>query len=163
MAAPIAGGLNRPPSRNRSADRESSSGAAFYVRTHDVTRREFAYRPGRADIVMPVDLKIDDDSFVAVSANLGVGGLCVKTNRPCRVGDRLDLRFALPDRDRPISVAAEVRWTRQERSPNSEGQTSGMGLRFVNLPVGAFILIQELLRSQGEDAPPSPDRRGPGP
>ena len=56
-------------------------------------------------------------------------------------------RFALPDRDRPISVAAEVRWSRQERSPNSEGHASGMGLRFVNLPVGAFILIRELLRS----------------
>jgi uncharacterized protein (TIGR02266 family) len=149
MAAPIAGGCNRPSAQSRSADWESSSGAAFYVRIHDVTTREFAYRPGRADIAMPVDLKIDDDSFVAMSTNLGVGGLFVTTNRPCQVGDRLALRFALPDRDRPISVAAEVRWTRQERSPNSEGHASGMGLRFVDLPVGAFISIQELLRSQG--------------
>jgi uncharacterized protein (TIGR02266 family) len=113
--------------------------------------REFAYRPGRAEIEMPVDLRIDDDSFVGLSGNIGVGGLFVTTNRPCQVGERVDLRFVLPERDRPISVAAEVRWTREERTLDGDGRAS-MGLRFVDLPVGAFISIQEFLRAQNPDA-----------
>jgi len=117
--------------------------------------REFAYRPGRADIEMRVDLRTDDDSFVGVSGNIGTGGVFVTTDRACQVGQRVALKFALPELARPIAVAAEVRWTREERSLNSEGRISGMGLRFVDLPVGAFILIQELLRSQDEDATPS--------
>ncbi len=94
---------------------------------------------------MQVELKVDNDSFVGVTGNIGVGGLFVTTDRPCRVGERLALKLPLPNRDRPISVAAEVRWTRQESA------TLGMGLRFVDLPVGAFISIQELLRAREED------------
>lgn len=116
--------------------------------------REFAYRPGRADLEMRVDLRIDDDSFVGVSGNIGAGGLFVMTDQPCQAGQRVALEFALPERDRPIAVAAEVRWTRQERSADGAGRSSGMGLRFVDLPVGAFILIQDFLRSQDEDARP---------
>jgi uncharacterized protein (TIGR02266 family) len=117
--------------------------------------REFASRPGRADIEMQVELKVDDDSFVGVTGNIGVGGLFVTTDRPCRVGERIALKLPLPNRDRPLSVAAEVRWTREQRSVNEPRSLLGMGLRFVDLPVGAFISIQELLRARHEDMTPS--------
>jgi uncharacterized protein (TIGR02266 family) len=94
---------------------------------------------------MQVELTVDDDSFVGVTGNIGVGGLFVTTDRACRVGERIALKLPLPNRDRPISVAAEVRWTRQESS------TLGVGLQFVDLPVGAFISIQELLRAKDEE------------
>lgn len=104
---------------------------------------------------MQVELKVDDDSFVGLTGNIGIGGLFVTTDRACQVGERIALKLPLPNRDRPISVAAEVRWTRQQRSRSDERSTLGMGLRFVDLPVGAFISIQELLRSREEDLTPS--------
>lgn len=104
---------------------------------------------------MRVELKADDDSFVGMTGNIGVGGLFVTTDRPCQVGERLALKLPLPNRDRPLSVAAEVRWTREQSSLSDQRSVLGMGLRFVDLPVGAFISIQELLRARDEDMTPS--------
>ena len=112
--------------------------------------REFASRPGRADIEMQVELKVDDDSFVGVTGNIGVGGLFVTTDRPCQVGERIALKLPLPNRDRPLSVAAEVRWTREQSSLTDQHAMLGMGLRFVDLPVGAFISIHEFLRAKDQ-------------
>jgi hypothetical protein len=60
----------------------------------------------------------------------------------------------LPNRERPLSVAAEVRWTRAQSARSDERSTLGMGLQFVDLPVGAFISIQELLRARHEALTP---------
>ena len=117
--------------------------------------REFASRPGRADIEMRVELKVDNDSFVGMTGNIGVGGLFVTTDRAFQVGERIALKLPLPNRARPLSVEAEVRWTRSQSSVSDERATLGMGLQFVDLPVGAFISIQELLRSKEEDRTPS--------
>jgi len=117
--------------------------------------REFASRPGRADIQMRVELKVDNDSFVGMTGNIGTGGLFITTDRACQVGERIALKLPLPNRERPLSIAAEVRWTRAQSSLSDERSMLGMGLRFVDLPVGAFISIQELLRARAEDLTPS--------
>ncbi|HXJ22196.1 MAG TPA: TIGR02266 family protein [Polyangia bacterium] len=105
--------------------------------------RDFSTRSGRAQLDVPVEVIAGDDSFGASCKNIGTGGLFVATERPCQIGTQLALKLTLPAQPRPISVGAEVRWTR-EGEP-SESQPSGMGLRFVNLPVGALIAIHELL------------------
>jgi uncharacterized protein (TIGR02266 family) len=105
--------------------------------------RDFSMRSGRAKLDVPVEVVAADQSFGASCKNIGTGGLFVATERPCQIGTQLALKLTLPAHPRPISVGAEVRWTR-EGEP-SETQPSGMGLRFVNLPVGALIAIHELL------------------
>jgi uncharacterized protein (TIGR02266 family) len=110
--------------------------------------REFAVRPGRAVVELRVDLKTGDESFIATSKNVGVGGMFVATDRPLRVGERLTAEVALPGFVRPIAVGAEVRWVHQ----GADGQSSGFGLRFVSPPFGLTVAIHELLRgSRGPD------------
>jgi uncharacterized protein (TIGR02266 family) len=108
--------------------------------------RDFDMRSGRAKLDVPVEVVAGDDTFGASCKNIGTGGLFVATERPCQIGTQLALKLTLPAHHRPISVGAEVRWTR-EGEP-SEEQPSGMGLRFVNLPVGALIAIHELLLAE---------------
>ena len=111
--------------------------------------REFALRPGRAEIEMPVDLRTGGDSFACTSKNLGIGGLCVATDRSFQVGERLAVRFTLPDRDHSISASVEVRWIGE-----AQGRAPGIGLRFVNLPVAAVVAIQTFLGNlDGELSP----------
>ncbi len=120
--------------------------------------RVFAERQGRAEVETPVDIETAGQSFVGVFRNISVGGVFVATDHLRSVGERVSLKFALPGRERSLSVQAEVRWTREAEAveaeaveveaANQSAPASGMGLRFVNLPVGALISISEFLESR---------------
>jgi uncharacterized protein (TIGR02266 family) len=112
--------------------------------------REFAFRSGRAEVEMPVQMNTDADSISGTSKNIGVGGLFVATERPFQVGDRLKVQFSLPELDRTVSVGAEVRWIRE-----GAAGSAGIGLRFVRLPIVSAIAIQEYVRRQDDDLTPS--------
>lgn len=112
--------------------------------------REFASRPGRASIEMPVGVRCAVESFSGVSQNIGLGGMFVATDRRLSVGQRCTVEFTLPDHIRPVSVDAEVRWVRE-----ADDRPLGAGLRFVNLPIGAMVALHELLRKF--DRPDQPD------
>jgi uncharacterized protein (TIGR02266 family) len=98
---------------------------------------------------MPVLVGAGDASFVATSRNIGLGGLCLAVDRSLQIGDRLAVKFTLPDQGLPCSLTAEVRWVR------TEGQESGVGLRFVNPPIAAAAAIHEFLREMDPDLTPS--------
>jgi uncharacterized protein (TIGR02266 family) len=98
---------------------------------------------------MPVQVGAGDESFVATSRNIGLGGLCLAVDRTLRIGDRLVVKFTLPDQGLPCSLTAEVRWVRPE------GRASGVGLRFVNPPIAAAAAIHEFLREADPDLTPS--------
>ncbi|HVT06918.1 MAG TPA: TIGR02266 family protein [Polyangia bacterium] len=107
--------------------------------------RDFAWRSGRADVELPVEVATDQGAFTAACKNIGAGGVFVATDRLPQVGTRLAIKLQLPQLDRPISVGAEVRWTRTGEPTPADPRSPGMGLRFVDLPVGALIAIHELL------------------
>jgi uncharacterized protein (TIGR02266 family) len=108
--------------------------------------REFASRFGRAPVEMSVTVRAEDQSFPTRSANIGMGGLFVKTERSFVVGARVGLDLTLPDQVEAISVDGEVRWILEK-----DGRTAGMGLRFVDPPVNATVAIYALLKGL-EDA-----------
>ncbi len=121
--------------------------------------REFAWRSGRAEIELSVDLEAGGASFAGRSKNIGIGGLFVVTDRSLQVGDRVTVQFSLPDPAQSVSVGAEVRWIR-EAPPGSADDASpvasGVGLRFLKLPIVSAIYIQEFLRRQDDDLTPHP-------
>jgi len=98
---------------------------------------------------MLVGVLSDGVTCAGTSKNMGIGGLFVVTERGFTVGDRLALQVELPGRA-AISTGAEVRWVREF----ADG-TTGMGLRFVELPVDAAVAIQEVLRRLDADLTPS--------
>jgi uncharacterized protein (TIGR02266 family) len=103
--------------------------------------REFASRFGRAAVDIPVTVIADRDSFPARSANIGMGGLFVTTERPFPVGALLTLELTLPQRAQSLSLVGEVRWILEK-----EGRAAGMGMRFVDPPVAATVSIYALLQ-----------------
>jgi uncharacterized protein (TIGR02266 family) len=105
-------------------------------------------RTGRTAIEAITAIAVGDDHFAGTTQNVGVGGVFVATSRFRRVGERIAIAFTLPGRKEPISVAAEVRWIRDRSFPEPDRRVAGMGLRFVDLPIGARFEIQSFLNER---------------
>ena len=71
-----------------------------------------AARDVRCDLQVPVQITWEDDSRMALTENISAGGLFAATSRPGSVGDRLSLKFTLPNVHRWLVVGGEVRWVR---------------------------------------------------
>ena len=112
--------------------------------------REFASRPGRTPVEMPIALRSAGLTFFGTSENIGMGGLFVAVDRSLAIGERITVEFKLPDHAVPMSVDAEVRWIR----PAGERQL-GAGMRFVSPSIGAMVALYELLRRFDQDRTPS--------
>jgi hypothetical protein len=82
-------------------------------------------------------------SFEAQTDDIGLYGLFLVTDRPVQIASRLSLEFTLPHHVHPTSMDAEVRWIRE-----TDGRSSGAGLRFVNPSFGSTIALHELLRGR---------------
>ncbi len=83
---------------------------------------------------------------MALTENIGTGGLFVATSRPGRVGDQISLIFRLPNGNTPIFVDGEVRWVRTNPLPDARHGARGMGVRFTALSLSVRATIQEFLR-----------------
>lgn len=68
--------------------------------------------------------------------DLSEGGVCVNTDEPLPVGRVVTLQFFTPKGAAPVSITAEVVWSRLE-------PTAGMGLRFTDLDPKALQIIKE--------------------
>ena len=101
---------------------------------------------------LPVDIRSAEGMLAGVTKNIGVGGMFVAIERPCRVGQQLGLTFALPGRENPISVQSEVRWIRESAPPAADDRAAGMGLWFVGLPALASALLEEFLEEHERSA-----------
>jgi uncharacterized protein (TIGR02266 family) len=69
-----------------------------------------------------------DALVVAYSANLSRGGLFLKTDRTMPEGSVISLTIQLPDGGESVSVPCSVVFARD----GSDGQTAGMGLKFID-------------------------------
>jgi uncharacterized protein (TIGR02266 family) len=112
--------------------------------------RQASYRPARIEVEVPVTVESDGRSSAATIMDIGPGGAFLAIHEQHQVGKRLGLTFKLPDQDRSISVAAEVRWIQLAGDAGP-----GVGLRFLRLPLDATIAIQEFRRRNDEDLTPS--------
>lgn len=87
----------------------------------------------------------------ASTRNLGAGGAFVLCSEPLPVGTRVELTLHLPRPRRDIEVTAEVRW---RISAGDEPDSTGMGLKFVDLAVADMMTLQEYFASlTGLDTP----------
>ena len=105
-------------------------------------------RTGRTAIEAITAIAAGDDHFAGTTQNVGVGGVFVATSRFRPVGERIAIAFTLPGHKELISVAAEVRWIRDRSSAEPHPRLAGMGLRFVDLPIGARFEIQKFLKER---------------
>jgi uncharacterized protein (TIGR02266 family) len=77
--------------------------------------------------------------------NLSASGMFVATANPRKPGDRITVRFALPDGGGELSVMAEVVWARKESGP--AGEEPGMGIRFLDPSPDFVARLREFVTS----------------
>ena len=109
--------------------------------------RERALRSGRAAVELAVDLHGVNGPLPGVTRNVSPDGLFVATPEVIAVGERLMLMLAFPGDRGPLAVRAEVRWTRPGPSTPDDRRPAGMGLRFVDPPLGVVLAIADLVES----------------
>ncbi|HXU03358.1 MAG TPA: PilZ domain-containing protein [Polyangia bacterium] len=127
-----------------------STGAIEAGRT-DWTQQQGPPRSGRAAVEMPVDLHGDEGPFSGVVHNISPEGLFLATERLAPVGERVMLLLAFPGERRPLAVRAEVRWARPAPATPDDRRPAGMGLRFVDPPLGVALSIRELIEAKRTD------------
>lgn len=105
---------------------------------------ELLPRPERVDIDLPVQFRSRAGSGRGTAKNVGAGGLFVATTRLLEVGDWMIVSFTIPGATEPVEILGEVRWSRPFQ--DLVDVPGGLGLRFVETPVRATVLVLELQR-----------------
>ena len=106
-------------------------------------------RANRVRLDVPVQLRESGASFTGLAKNIGPGGVFVATVRALGVGDRVTVTLKLKGDAGPIEALAEVRWCRP--FVDLHDLPAGVGLRFIDTPLRAAILANELRRSTASD------------
>jgi uncharacterized protein (TIGR02266 family) len=114
---------------------------------HDWARQQ-APRSGRADVEIAVDLHGWHGPTPGVTRNVSPEGAFVATSRLLPVGERVMLMLSVPGRRQPLAVRAEVRWSREAAQVRDTRWPAGMGLRFVDPPLGVSLVMAELVDAQ---------------
>jgi len=109
--------------------------------------RQRSLRCGRAGVELAVDLHSDDGPCLGVTHNISPDGVFVATPEVLPVGARLMLMLAFPGNRGPLAVRAEVRWTRSTGPDTDARRPAGMGLRFMDPPLGIVLAIADLVES----------------
>ena len=107
--------------------------------------REDRGRSHRFALDVPVELR--DGAFwcAGVARNIGSGGIFVATVRAIDVGAKVTVKLGSRGNEEPIEALAEVRWCRPFVDLND--LPAGVGLQFIDTPLRAAILANELRRS----------------
>ena len=107
-------------------------------------------RANRMRLDVPVQLRDGGASYHGVARNIGPGGVFVATGRLPGVGTRVAVTLQMQGDAEPLEALAEVRWGRPfvER----DDRPAGVGLRFVDTPLRAAVLANELRRSRAPGA-----------
>jgi uncharacterized protein (TIGR02266 family) len=93
-----------------------------------------------------VGLETDSNFYTGLTQDISTGGLFVATHRLRKIGDRMVLKFGLPNWQQPLVVDAEVRWIREAGAHTDS--PPGMGLKFLNLPAQARMAIANFLKKR---------------
>jgi uncharacterized protein (TIGR02266 family) len=93
-----------------------------------------------------VQIREGTASYAGIARNIGPGGVFVATGRLPGVGTRVTVTLRMPGDFGAVEALAEVRWARPfvER----DDRPAGVGLRFVDTPLRAAILANELQRAR---------------
>lgn len=100
----------------------------------------------RVDLEIEVGLETDSNFYTGLTQDISTGGLFVATHRLRPIGERVVLKFGLPNTQQPIVVEGEVRWLR-EAGVHTDAPT-GMGLKFLNLSSQARMSIASFLNKR---------------
>ena len=103
-------------------------------------------RANRVRLDVLVQLRESGASFTGLAKDIGPGGVFVATVRALGVGDRVTVTLKMKGDAGPVEALAEVRWSRP--FVDLHDLPAGVGLRFIDTPLRAAILANELRLSR---------------
>ena len=96
----------------------------------------------RTLIKIKIDYETDGAYLYDYSRDLCEGGIFIQTLKPLKIGERVVLKFILPEVLERVETTGEVAWV---NLPGTEGLIPGMGVRFVGLTPANISLIQDVI------------------
>jgi len=109
--------------------RKAIPGIGYSLRPSEET---LGAREDRAGANIKISFKKARDFFRAYTANIGSGGLFVRTTKNLPEGSLLNLEFNLPNSNQVIHTKGKVAWARSKEI-SSEEMPPGMGIEFVDM------------------------------
>ena len=118
-------------------------GAELKTTEHRTTRR------------LPIRVQVEYESLenflLDYTANISIGGMFIRTEKPLASGTRFRLRFRIPGRSKPIETYGEVCWAMGEEEG---GGDPGMGISFDALQPADLKIVEAMFDSwEGEFDP----------
>jgi|GEM_PF-141159 len=109
-------------------------------RASDFTKRAHP----RVDKVLSVSFKDRRSLVKAYTANVGLGGLFLKTETPLEMGREFMLKLHLPGTKAPLPIKSQVVWVRkpEQAQPN---RPSGMGVKFCEISKSDYQTLKQFL------------------
>jgi uncharacterized protein (TIGR02266 family) len=101
----------------------------------------------RRTVRVRVDYDVDGAPHHDWATTLGAGGIFIETETPPPVGQRLKLKFRLPDGQVPHEIEGRVAWAmRASAAQGDPAPSPGMGIEFTDA-VACAALARELERT----------------
>jgi DNA-binding response OmpR family regulator len=97
---------------------------------------------------LQVQVQVSSNSrpeLVANSVNISEGGMALTTPHQLQVGERVHLKFTLPEKESPVRISGEICWT---------DETGRLGLEFVQVPALMTEHLQSWLATRLEECLP---------
>ena len=113
-------------------------------RSEDLQRKEqelLSRKSHRLKMEAKITLRSQTNFFVGFSENISEGGIFITTQSPPDIGDAIEVDIPLIDGSETIAVKGVVRWHRFM----ANGNPSGCGVQFTEIPAGAEQLLQNMI------------------
>lgn len=85
--------------------------------------------------------------LMAYTANIGAGGLFIRTSHPLKKGQVFLLKLQLPGLAEPMKIKCEVVWSKKE-GQETDKRPPGMGVKFTEMSHRDGAMLQRYLRGQ---------------
>jgi uncharacterized protein (TIGR02266 family) len=99
----------------------------------------------RIQKMLSLEFKDHISFFKTYAANIGEGGLFLRTENPLKEGERFSLNLQLPDIPDPLEIQCEVAWARKQ---GDKGKViAGMGVKFCKMAEKDSQILKQYLNA----------------
>lgn len=106
-------------------------------------RRKYTRKLIKLDVVY--DMSTDQRWLESQARDIGGGGICLITKDAIPIGKSFDIKFSIPDKEKPIKVIGKVMWN--EKAENESESIFYNGIKFINIHKDDRELIMKFVES----------------